>query len=57
MNHRNLWLAALFAMLLTATSFAESVSITLDGNFRDYVFYQFYDQFDNLQQQFVRPIR
>jgi hypothetical protein len=54
MRLRNLGLA-LACLLLTATAFAGSVSITLDGNASDYVFYQFYDQYHNLQQQFVAP--
>lgn len=55
MNVRTLGLALIFAMLVAATSFAGNVTITLDPNSGDYVFYQFYDQFNNLQQQFVAP--
>ena len=55
MKLRTLGLAAVCAVLLVATSFAGSVSITLDANAGDYVFYQFYDQFNHLQQQFVAP--
>jgi len=46
---------AMCAMLFLGTSFASSVSITLDPYPGDYVFYQFYDQFNNLQRQFVAP--
>ena len=46
---------ALAGLLLTATAFAGNVSITLDPNGSDYVFYQFYDQFNTLQQQYVAP--
>jgi PEP-CTERM motif len=55
MKVRTLGLTLVFAMLVAATSFAGNVTITLDPNSGDYVFYQFYDQFNNLQQQFVAP--
>jgi len=55
MNPRNFVLAVVAALLLTTASFAGTVTITLDGNGGDYVYYQFVDQFNNLQQQYVAP--
>lgn len=54
MNFHKLGLAAI-CLLLTATAFAGNVSITLDPNGGDYVFYQFTDQYGVLQQQYVAP--
>jgi len=55
MKLRTLGLAALCAMLFVATSFAGSVSITLDPNWQDFVQYGFIDQFGNYQGQYVAP--
>ena len=55
MKLRNLGPAAICAILFVATSFAGSVSITIDPNWQDFVQYGFIDQYGTYQGQFVAP--